>query len=420
MNKRSYRAHKVNQIKWSALSRKAAGQALVLATDVAKEEQYAVLMGSDRQSLVTVKWNHPEESGRLIEELQELDCELVVAMESTGVYGDTLREQFRGGGFAVHQVSAKRVSDAREIYDGVPSLHDPKAAYVIARLYWEGTSREWVESTPQQREMDGLGRAYRLYQKQHQQQQNRAEAALQRHWPELSAQLALDSASLEELLIEYATPQAVAAQAAAVRARLRQVSRGQLSGDKIEAIIAGARHSIGIQCVGGEVEYLRVLGQELRRCRQQIATWSARLAALTDADPQLHEMGKTVGRTTTALLLGARLDPREFANPASYRKAFGLNLKERSSGRFHGQLKLTKRGPGLARRDVYLAVLRLLQHDPWVQAWYQRQLRAHASQPKGKVLVALMRKLVMALWHVGRGEPFDARKLLNAGYALTD
>ncbi|MGI9305101.1 MAG: hypothetical protein ACR2RB_20700 [Gammaproteobacteria bacterium] len=52
MNKRSYQAHKVNRINWPALSRKAAGQALVLASDVAKEEQYAVVMGGDRQLLV--------------------------------------------------------------------------------------------------------------------------------------------------------------------------------------------------------------------------------------------------------------------------------------------------------------------------------------------------------------------------------
>ena len=56
-------------------------------------------------------------------------------MESTGTYGDALRYQFRQNGFEVHQISAKRVCDAREVYDGVPSLHDAKAATVITRLH---------------------------------------------------------------------------------------------------------------------------------------------------------------------------------------------------------------------------------------------------------------------------------------------
>ncbi|MCA1853146.1 MAG: hypothetical protein LC647_12335 [Beggiatoa sp.] len=37
-------------------------------------------------------------------------------------------------------VAHERVHDACEVYDGVPSLHDAKAAQVIERLYFEGAS----------------------------------------------------------------------------------------------------------------------------------------------------------------------------------------------------------------------------------------------------------------------------------------
>jgi hypothetical protein len=46
-----------------------------------------------------------------------------------------------------------------------------------------------------------MGRLYRLYQKQYPQQQNRLEAALTRHWPEVCDSLALDSVTLEEVLL---------------------------------------------------------------------------------------------------------------------------------------------------------------------------------------------------------------------------
>ncbi len=204
MKKRNYRAQKVNEIRWEAMADRVKERRVVWAIDVAKVEQYGVLMDSEREVMVTVKWSHPAETPALLERLRDLPGEsLTAVMESTGVYGDTLRRQLREAGFEVHLMSAKRVHDACEVYDGVPSMHDAKAAQVIGRLYFEGASRVWVEASEQQRSHDAMGRLYRLYQKQHQQQQNRLEAALQRHWPELTRYLDLDSVTLEELLVSF-------------------------------------------------------------------------------------------------------------------------------------------------------------------------------------------------------------------------
>jgi transposase len=300
-------------------------------------------------------------------------------MESTGVYGDTLRGQLRQGGFETHQVSAKRVHDACEVYDGVPSLHDAKAAQVIARLYWEGASRVWVEASEQPRELNASGRLYRLYQKQYQQHQNRLEAALQRHWPEVCHYLELDSVTLEEVLLSYGAPESIARHAEEGREQMRRVSRGQLSVEKIEAVIDSACHTIGLPCMEAERDYLRALTAELRHNRLQREGVAERLAAMTQADTQLKPMGETLGKVTTALLVAERLDPREYANSRSYCKALGLNLKEKSSGQYKGQLKLTKRGSGQARQDLYLATLRLIHRDPIVRDGYQRKVQTHAD-----------------------------------------
>jgi transposase len=90
----------------------------------------------------------------------------------------------------------------------------------------------------------------------------------------------------------------------------------------------------------------------------------------------------------------------------------GLNLKEKSSGKHQGQLKITKRGPGLARKYLYLAALRLIQNDPIVQCWYQRKVQRDGGH-KGKAIVAIMRKLAKSLWHVARGRAFDSQALFN-------
>ena len=415
MNKRSYRAQKVNEVSWEMVARRVQDKAVVLAIDVAKVEQYGVLMDSDRQVVVTVKWGHLAETSALLQRLSALPCRVLTAvMEPTGVYGDTLRAQLRQAGLEVHQISAKRVHDAAEVYDGVPSLHDAKAAQVIARLYWEGASRPWGEASAPQREFDAVGRLYRLYQKQYQQQQNRLEAALQRHWPEVGQYLALDSVTLEALLLLYGSPASLAQQAEEAREQMRQVGRGQLSPDKIDAVLDSARYTIGLPCLEAEQDYLKALAAELRHNRQQRDAVAAQLAQQIDRDPPLKPLSDVLGKVTTALLLAERLDPREYANSRSYCKAVGLNLKDRSSGQHQGELKLSKRGSARARRDLYLATLRLIQRDATVRAWYDRKVQAQGGRGKPKVVVALMRKLTRALWHVARGQAFDAQKLCGA------
>ena len=416
MKKRSYRAQKVNEVRWEEMADRVKDKAVVWAIDVAKVEQYGVLMDSERQVVVTLRWAHPAKTPALLERLRGLACgSLTAVMESTGIYGDTLRRQLREAGIEVHQMSAKRVHDACEVYDGVPSMHDAKAAQVIGRLYFEGASRVWVEASEQQRSHDAIGRLYRLYQKQHQQQQNRLEAALQRHWPELTEYLELDSVTLEDLLLSFGSPAELSVRAEEGSERMRRISRGKLAAEKIEAVLESARHSIGVPCVAAEREYLMALGAELRHSREQKERVGLRLSALTQADPELHALGVTIGKVTTGLLIAEGLDPRAYANSGSYCKALGLNLKERSSGQHKGQIKITKRGSGLARRDLYLATLRLINHDEIVSTWYDKKVQAQGGRHKLKIVVALMRKLSRALWHVARGQAFDARRLCAVG-----
>lgn len=91
----------------------------------------------------------------------------------------------------------------------------------------------------------------------------------------------------------------------------------------------------------------------------------------------------------------------------------GLNLKEKSSGNVKGGLSLTKRGPGQVRHLLYMAALRWVKDPSLVPlAWY-RARKSHQAGQSIKAVVALMRKLARALWHVGRGATFDVTKLFD-------
>src|SRR5205807_2009130 len=91
----------------------------------------------------------------------------------------------------------------------------------------------------------------------------------------------------------------------------------------------------------------------------------------------------------------------------------GLNLVERSSGTYQGQLRISKRGNPQVRQWLYMAVLRLIRREG-VADWY-RARKQQGTVAKRKALVGIMRKLAVALYRVGvDGVAFEARKLFAA------
>ena len=77
------------------------------------------------------------------------------------------------------------------------------------------------------------------------------------------------------------------------------------------------------------------------------------------------------------------------------------------------------RSPGKARFYLYWLALRLIQRDPLVKCWYNRKVARDGGRFKGRAVIAVMRKVVKALWHVAQGEKFDSRKLFNLAEVTT-
>jgi len=236
------------------------------------------------------------------------------------------------------------------------------------------------------------------------------EAYLSRHWPEVLTLMPLDSVTLEQLIKHYGSPQNIAAESKQAALEMRSWGRSGLSLEKIASVIASAINTLGEPCIEAERQFLMALASELEHSRLQKQTAKQALEALVDNDEALREMGQVIGKVTTAVLVSLHLDPRRFATPKSYQKALGVNLTEKSSGQINGRLRLSKRGSAVARKFLYMAALRLLVNDPLVSKWYKAKKDDRA---KLKTVIALMRKLPLALWHIARGERFDASKLLK-------
>jgi len=414
MKKRIYRGVNVKKVDEERLADAVRGKRVVFGVDVAKEAMVGSVVVERNDVKLNVKWTHPAETTELVELITGLPAASIeVAMEPSGTYGDALRYQFAMCGVPVCRVSPKRSHDAAEVYDGVPSWHDVKSAGLIARLHLDGASEPWRDRTDEERKLAASIRTMEMYDGQENNNTNRLEALLARHWPEVTQHLRLKSATLVAVIKHFGSPQKVARQASQARALMRRVGRGGIREETVGAIVRSAQTTVGVPVIEAEARMLQTLAEEILRCRKAANKARVEVERLSEAHEAAGRIGQTIGKVTAAVLVSKVGDPQEYASASSLVKSLGLNLKERSSGKHKGQLKITKRGPSVCRYYLYLAALRLIQDDPVVRAWYGKKVARDGGKMKNRAVIAVVRKLVKGLWHVARGEPFDSRLLFD-------
>lgn len=413
MNKRRYRSVECKHLDWQGLAESLNGQRVVLSIDVAKEAFVAAILVEGRV-VARVKWTHPGETRDWLTGVETMAAagQLEAVMEPSGVYGDALRWQLIQRGIKVCLASPKRVHDAAEVYDGVPSLHDAKAAEIIGELHLHGASRPWREPTPEQRAMHTQLTRLRISQQVYQAELNRLEAALSRHWPESLVLLGQDSHSLHRLLAAFGGPERIRRHVEEARALLRREGGHWLCPEKIEQLLISAGDTLGVPCLAEESETIQWLAQRLVASHPPIRAMEREIERQVGGNETLMNMAEVVGKVTSAVLWSAQGDPRDYPNAASYCKGMGLNLKEHSSGQHKGPVQITKRGPSVTRFYLYYAALRLIAKEPLVQRWFEAKTRRPGAI-KLKSVVELMRKLAKGLWHLAQGEAFDIEKLFN-------
>lgn len=410
--KRKYRAILVKNASLSSVEELADGL-LTIGLDIAKEEIFAVVRDSAGEFLRPWKAKQPTELRKLVELLEEVAKvrPVVVGLESTGTYGDALRQAMTDAGLEVQRVSGKAKSDYEEIFDGVPSAHDGKDAAIIAELVALGKSRPWPHQQASELESQMRGCVHWLDAQQdiYQTWLGRIEAQLARHWPEATKILNLSSVTLLRVLQHYGGPAKVAEDSEAAK-QLQDWGGRFLEEKKIRAFCTSAQTTVGVRMTREDQLHLQRYAGEALEAYQEISKTKKELAQICNNDETLQSFAQMVGPATACVLFVALGDPSKYHCAEAYRKAMGLNLKERSSGKHKGKLKITKRGSSLARRWLYFAALRLVQ-QPGVRGWYEVKKKKDSGKG-GRAVVAVMRKLALAIWHVVvRGATFDVSRL---------
>jgi transposase len=415
-SKRTYKTVDVEKVATAKLLSLIAGT-IVAAIDVAKEAMVVGFADAAGKTHELVRFSHPRQTLLFVEllvQLRDAGREVQVAMEPTGVYGNALRFQLRARDFPVFQVDPKRTHDVAAVLDGTKSHHDPKSCTLIAFLHAQGLSRPWREQSAEERRARVLLKEHQMYAVPEMSLYNELEAMTSSCWPELNALMDHDVRWPIELLAKYPGPRAVrAAPTGEVKAHLRKVSRNALAHEQIDRVIASAKTTSGEKLELEEEEFMSKVSLSNLELQRKLKELSSRIDALTESIAELRSIRTVIGPAATLALFALVGKPSAYGSAGALEKACGLNLKERSSGTKRGQLSITKRGPARIRKLLYLAALRFVKDDELASAWYQNRT-AYKGGVKVKAIVAVMRKLLRAVFHVARGAPFDATKLFDA------
>lgn len=372
-----YRSVALEKLTTTALAALLAGATkIVVAIDVAKTKMMAGFGMEDGSIVRLVRFDSPMQTRAFVELVVETGRELEVPvealMEPTGTYGDGLRALLLRGGVSVFMQSPKRVHDAREVFDGVPSLHDAKSCVVMAKLHRQGVSRAYAEASDDRRQLRALVNRRRVYEKPLQMHLGELEALLGRHWPEILVDMDVwRQRTALSLLVAYPCPADVAAHPTEAFELMRRVGRNGLKPARLQQVIDSATSSVGLPASAQECELIRCVATEALRLRDAMKSVDKELESIADTHDATRSIAPVVGRATAVVLVAYLGTLSEYGSAAALEKACGLNLKIKSSGNVSGRPSLTKRGSPEARAYLYLAAMRLVKDDPNMKAWYR-------------------------------------------------
>lgn len=413
MRKKAYRATDVKKVNFSKLIGELAPGPLSVGTDIAKAEILMVFRDSTGQYTRPIKVRQPVEIALIVKQLAVLAKErpLSIAMESTGTYGDAFRQALTDAGLAVRIVSAVATKNYAETFDGVASNHDGKDAAIVAELNAIGKSKPWPwkESTIWEQEVNRMVNWLDIQQDILQLWLGRLKALLARHWPEVLRLLKLRSETLLRILVKFGSPAALAQEPEAREYLCRWGGR-LLQESKVTAVLESAQATVGVRMDAETIQMVQRYAKEAQTARREVNRAKRALKALGQENELVVRMEEAVGIVTACVLWSSVGDPRKYHCGHAYLKALGLNLKERSSGKHQGKLKITKRGPSQARRWLYFSAMRAAQQTP-IKPWFEKKKRKDKGHARG-ALIGIMRKLVLAVHAVCvHSEAFSWRRL---------
>jgi len=337
---------------------------------------------------------------------QQAKCaDVMVGLESTGVYWENLAFWLEGRGYRVVQVNPLHVHQSKEMLDNSPGKTDGKDALLIADLVAQGKYLSFVMPRgvfAELRQLAGL-RARLVVERTT--YLGRLHLMVSLLFPEFGRVFGdLATKVARRLLYYFPTPEDVRSHTVAAMARRVRKDGGiRLRESKLVLLRERAAATVGVsEGQPALVMALRDTLTALDALDQRIGQLEARMAeSLGQVDESQYLLSVDgVGPVSAAVILGETGGLRRYVSAEAILKLAGLNLFEVSSGMHKGARHISRRGRPLLRQILYFIALHHAQPGMPLYPHYARLV--DRGTPKPKALVALSCRLVRIMYALVR------------------
>jgi transposase len=345
--------------------------------------------------------------------------QMLVGLEFAGHHGFTFAHFLAQRGYVVVNVLAAHTKASKEIEDNNPRKDDAKDAAQVCKLVGDGIFVRFPFLEHPYLELRLLTVHRHRLTVEATRFKNRLQGLLDLAWPEFMGQFAnLHKATPRAILERWPLPaDLLAAPVRTVRKEIHTASRGHISREQVDALLASARTSIALGQAAPE-RRLEIQGLHVwwALVRKQIVVLERRITTLVEQCPEAKSLITVpeVSAVCAATLVAELGTPKDYAHYRQVLKLAGMNLASRSSGQTEGRKWQSKRGRPALRRQLFLlagrwCLTRGLYHQDYLA------LKTRNGDRGTKTVCTLARKLVPMLLRVMQsGEAFDrARWLAN-------
>lgn len=352
--------------------------------------------------------------------VRESDFEgLLVLAKATGGYERKLLQTARRLGHKIGLISPEHVAKLKTVESndtGKTDHKDPRVMHLIARLGKVQTARHLPE---RYRRLRRLTRYYDEDEESLTAVRQRIQAVISDLFPDYDKSATFTFNSTGQALMDaYAFNPYHITRAGYRRFKNTVKRRVNARFSTLTHLFERAEESARYHKTEAEAQLLVNRLKVLWADYQRLTTRRARLRTQIEAIgrqlttggelPELSHL-KGISLFNLARLVGQTGPLEDFSSGRALLRYAGLNLRERQSGTYRGQTRLTKKGRPLLRKILGQTIFPVLRKAFLYGPYYHRKLQEGMASQKAKV--AVMRKFLCMLLSLARsGEAFDPER----------
>jgi transposase len=369
--------------------------------------------------LKPITFANAREGWQVLEEklgqLDALPSQIVIGMEATSRYHENLYQELEQKGYQMWLLHPGQTHQFH-LQQGLRAKTDRLDAMTIARLLLSGEARVGYVPAEQIATYRELVRLHTQLSEEAARYENQIQALVAVLFPELT-QVFADPCGQTALAVLKAYPHAQALAEAGVEAVyrvLRAVPVAHFGRPTAQKLVAAAQQSRSSgRVLSGRASSLRILCDQLEHTQVNLRQLEKELEQLISTDPGTKGLQQIpeFGLKTIAVVRAELGEVDRFARTDQAVAYAGMDIEIKESGKWKGQAKLSKRGSGLLRQQLYLAALRSIHQEGSAFGAYYRHLVARGLKTMSAVM-AVMRKMVAVATHLMKtGEDYDPCKV---------